>query len=480
MHSAALKGRAEVVKTLLEFGAEVNPANASGDTPYQDALDNEHDEVVCILKERGGEIAKDIKSESTKPKHSSLYLRMDLNGLIKACKDKDIGNVRYLLNSRIMPNHECVVAAIQSKNDEIVDLVFKTGAPLDDIDEEGKTPMVYAIERGNNHAIRRLIVSAVPESSASILRLPSWHCFTNMAPKENGVDATRCWPIGKKSHYHEYVRYKRKGNWEGVYNMLRAMVYPQHATGVTEALARARLAPLAAEGLAEHDHPPLPAGLQYAMDNPLPAGDWRAPMDGYYTLLSFASPLKFWWRRHIDPECPPESAEEEWCANYQVSTILGHSDLTTLRSAVAAIHEGRPGPATLPFTDVAAERICKLNIALMEHLCTTRNWMYMTPKQTGKTQDEILAMARAEGFEGIQFFQNGAMSVSTPQQTRLDTEQRFKDLVLGGRLFWVRVAEAEELVAEAARSQERLKGFRPSKEDGEGLLIGQRKARNLY
>ena len=54
LHDAAREGHNDVVKLLLDRGAEPNMANQHGDTPLSCALQNGHMDVVNILTENGG------------------------------------------------------------------------------------------------------------------------------------------------------------------------------------------------------------------------------------------------------------------------------------------------------------------------------------------------------------------------------------------------------------------------------------------
>ena len=55
LHEAALKGHLDIVKLLIDHGAEVNVRAENGDTPLHDASENGHLSVVKLLLERGAD-----------------------------------------------------------------------------------------------------------------------------------------------------------------------------------------------------------------------------------------------------------------------------------------------------------------------------------------------------------------------------------------------------------------------------------------
>ena len=58
LYSAANKGYLEIVKLLIENGADINKSNNDGWTPLYSAADKGHLEVVKLLIENGADINK--------------------------------------------------------------------------------------------------------------------------------------------------------------------------------------------------------------------------------------------------------------------------------------------------------------------------------------------------------------------------------------------------------------------------------------
>ena len=194
LHSAALKGHADIVELLLKYNVDVNAVNKAADTPLQDATDNDHDDVIEILQRAGGTMADAKPSAENVPKHGTLYGDLTLKNLIKAIKDRDGDKAQAILSAGVTPNQDCVIAAIEANNIDMLNILPACGAPVDNI-EDGKTPLVRAIEVGNNNAIQILL--------------------------ENGADASRHYPIGTQRNYWDLVTELKRKNWVEAGRVLR-------------------------------------------------------------------------------------------------------------------------------------------------------------------------------------------------------------------------------------------------------------------
>src|SRR5579872_2936962 len=53
LHTAAVDGKVPVIRCLLGAGAKVNPADASGETPLDLALERGHREAAAVLRRHG-------------------------------------------------------------------------------------------------------------------------------------------------------------------------------------------------------------------------------------------------------------------------------------------------------------------------------------------------------------------------------------------------------------------------------------------
>ena len=53
MHEAALSGRLDLVRLLLDHGAEINSVADNGQTPLAEALRGKHEELATWMKSKG-------------------------------------------------------------------------------------------------------------------------------------------------------------------------------------------------------------------------------------------------------------------------------------------------------------------------------------------------------------------------------------------------------------------------------------------
>jgi len=119
LHSASRFGDLEIIRTLIEYGADINAQNDVGATPLHWATRGEHPEVVCVLLEQSAD-PNISRWDGATPLHS----------------------------------------AVEVESAAIVRLLRDHGVDVDAVDNEGKTALQYARERGYDEIVTLLLQHA--------------------------------------------------------------------------------------------------------------------------------------------------------------------------------------------------------------------------------------------------------------------------------------------------------------------------------
>jgi len=136
--AAAEEGHVKVVRYLVEQGA-MTSADYSGYSPMSIAAERGHFDVVRCLSEQGVDKGEDNEAMSL------------------ACSHGHVGIAEYLLDVRhvdiLYEDDEGWTAlhdAAQGGHLEVAQLLFRYGAKLDALNNEGRTPADLAIDRGHH------------------------------------------------------------------------------------------------------------------------------------------------------------------------------------------------------------------------------------------------------------------------------------------------------------------------------------------
>ncbi|PGH07901.1 hypothetical protein AJ80_07941 [Polytolypa hystricis UAMH7299] len=195
LHCAVDSSKEEIVKLLLDAGADVNVKNANGDTPLHSAAGSSKEEIVRLLLDAGADIDDMTKSGST-PLHSAVSAcREDIVKLLldAGANVDDMTKAGYTpLDYAVLehredivellldagadvnmkgvkgstPLHLCVDAYDDDDSDgsyhsEILSLLLERGADVDAKDDEGNTPLHYAIQNNYVECTRLLLAELV-------------------------------------------------------------------------------------------------------------------------------------------------------------------------------------------------------------------------------------------------------------------------------------------------------------------------------
>ncbi|CZR67067.1 uncharacterized protein PAC_16966 [Phialocephala subalpina] len=148
LHRASMNGHLESVKLLLEKGANVNTATKDGSTPLHRASYNGHLESVQLLLEKGANVNAATEDGLT-PLHQASY-----NGHLESVKlllEKG-ADVNAATRYRSTPLHR----ASYNGHLETVQLLLEKGANVNAAIRDGLTPLDYASKNGHFEVIKLL------------------------------------------------------------------------------------------------------------------------------------------------------------------------------------------------------------------------------------------------------------------------------------------------------------------------------------
>jgi len=181
---ACIKGHLEVVRLLLDSGADMEAADYSGSTPLHYACDEGHPQVARLLLDGGADMETADHVGDT-PLHDACYSgRLELvRLLLDRGAERESGN-----EVGRTPLH----VACSVDQPEVVRLLVDGGADKEAADLHGYTPLVMACDEGDLEIIKLLLqrgATAIqehigeeegepvfPEESNALLR--KWHALT--------------------------------------------------------------------------------------------------------------------------------------------------------------------------------------------------------------------------------------------------------------------------------------------------------------
>jgi len=144
------------VDRLLREGAEINSADAFGDTALHAACENAHADIVARLL-RGG---ADVMVKNTKGKAPAC---LKFQPLIAVAEDGPEETTHSLLQRGANvkevndKGHTALHLAAKSGRNQIVSLLHEKGCPLDERDYRGRTPLHFAASEGHPEITKILL-----------------------------------------------------------------------------------------------------------------------------------------------------------------------------------------------------------------------------------------------------------------------------------------------------------------------------------
>jgi ankyrin repeat protein len=161
LHFAAQKGYLDVVKLLLDYGADINQLNDQGTTPLHFAAEGGNIDIVKLLLEEGAEDINDTNDHGNTPLNFAA-----INGHIDV--------VKLLVESGANVNGEnnhgvtSLLFAVWKSRIHVVKLLIQSQANVNQTNKYGDTPFNWATKNGNRECIE-LLLDAGGALSANIL-----------------------------------------------------------------------------------------------------------------------------------------------------------------------------------------------------------------------------------------------------------------------------------------------------------------------
>lgn len=154
---AAENGCLEVVRLLVASGAKVDAKGEFEQTPLLQAAEQGHAKVVAYLLDQGADVNA---------------LSVGRSALVFAVMNKHLEIARLLLDQGATPDitidgTPLVTMAIKDGLPDFAGLLIAGGAPVNAVDEEGKTPLMHACERGEPATVKALLARGADASITS-------------------------------------------------------------------------------------------------------------------------------------------------------------------------------------------------------------------------------------------------------------------------------------------------------------------------
>ncbi len=156
---ACQNSHAEIVKILIDKGADLHQANKKGRTPLFIACQNDHEEIVQILIDKGADVNQADKDGGT-----PVWMACQ-NGhkkIVKILIDKGAD-----VNQADKDGNTPLLVACQNDHEEIVKILIDKGADLHQANIRGFTPLYMACQNGHVKVVKMLIDQEVDVNQAN-------------------------------------------------------------------------------------------------------------------------------------------------------------------------------------------------------------------------------------------------------------------------------------------------------------------------
>ena len=163
----AQSGNLEIVRCLIDAGADVNAANSDGHTALMYASQWGHIDVVDELLSRGADVDAQTVDGSTALSFAKIDENPKIIRLLKAAKLKKKGS-QLLSNQQNGLNDKLIKAAHRGNVDAVRVLLYK-GADANSEDSDGYTAIIKAAQKGHSDIVRVLLDEGADVNTENII-----------------------------------------------------------------------------------------------------------------------------------------------------------------------------------------------------------------------------------------------------------------------------------------------------------------------
>ena len=155
LHIAAKEGKMETIELLIASGADVNAKDKNGETPLDYAISTDHTVIADLLRKHDGKTKRELKAagkptepvaEAAQPEPPTAKTplwKAAMFGEIEPAKQAiaDGADVNAKGERGLTPLHFAVVAALDSGDNKVIELLIANGADVNAKDDRGLTPL---------------------------------------------------------------------------------------------------------------------------------------------------------------------------------------------------------------------------------------------------------------------------------------------------------------------------------------------------
>jgi ankyrin repeat protein len=180
LHGAIFMNAPEIIKILLDAGADVNVANNVGSTPLSLALSQRLYELMHELVRRGANVnQQDAKGNTLLMgpygSREAVKILLDVGADVSITNNsgenpltqallrndheiiKELCDAKVNFNSRFSDGNTALIWAVKKGNQIIIERLLKLGADVNQADNKGWTPLMCAAQGGNAAIIKILL-----------------------------------------------------------------------------------------------------------------------------------------------------------------------------------------------------------------------------------------------------------------------------------------------------------------------------------